>query len=217
MMLKVAIFQFQLFGINTYVVWDPEQRECAVIDPGIIDEGERDALRRFIEREGLTVTHLINTHLHIDHAIGNGAVSEDYGAKLEAHPDDAFLGKMLPAQSAAFSLGVRADEAEVSIPLKEGDVIKIGSGELKVIHVPGHSPGHIALYCADARPPFLIAGDVLFQRSIGRTDLPGGDFQTLISSIKDKLFKLPDNTVVYPGHGPATTIGDEKRENPYVR
>lgn len=216
-MLKVAIFQFQLFGINTYVVWDPEQRECAVIDPGIIDADERAALKRFIEREGLTVTHLINTHLHIDHAIGNGVVTEDYGTPLEAHSDDAFLGKMLPAQSTAFSLGVRADEAEISIPLKEGDVVKVGSGVLKVIHVPGHSPGHIALYCADAQPPFLIAGDVLFQRSIGRTDLPGGDFQTLISSIKDKLFKLPDNTVVYPGHGPSTTIGEEKRENPYLR
>lgn len=216
-MLKVAIFQFQLFGINTYVVWDPEQRECAVIDPGIIDDGERAALKRFIEREKLTVTHLINTHLHIDHAIGNKAVGEDYGVKLEAHPDDAFLGKMLPAQSAAFSLGVRADEAEVNIPLKEGDIVRVGSGELEVIHVPGHSPGHIALYCSDAQPPFLIAGDVLFQRSIGRTDLPGGDFSTLISSIKDKLFKLPDDTVVYPGHGPATTIGEEKRENPYLR
>lgn len=216
-MLKVAIFQFQLFGINTYVVWDSEQRECAVIDPGIIDKGERDAIKRFIERENLTVTHLINTHLHIDHAIGNCAVTEDYGAKLEAHLADAFLGKMLPAQSVAFSLGVRADEAEISIPLKEGDLVKVGSGELKVIHVPGHSPGHIALYCADAHPPFLVSGDVLFQRSIGRTDLPGGDFQTLISSIKDKLFQLPDNTVIYPGHGPSTTIGEEKRENPYLR
>ena len=139
-MLKVAIFQFQLFGINTYVVWDPVQHECAVIDPGIFDGQEREALKRFINREGLKVTHLINTHLHIDHAIGNRAMNEDYGAVLEAHPDDAFLGKMIPAQSAAFSLGVRADEAEISIPLKEGDIIKIGEGELKVIHVPGHSP-----------------------------------------------------------------------------
>ena len=216
-MLNVAIFQFHLFGINTYVVWDQEQRECAVIDPGIIDEEERSALKQFIERENLSVTHLINTHLHVDHAIGNRVVAKDYGVKLEAHMADAFLGKMLPAQSEAFAIGVRADEAEISISLKDGDIIKIGSGELKVIHVPGHSPGHIALYCEKANPPFLIAGDVIFQRSIGRTDLPGGDFSTIIASIKEKLFKLPDATIIYPGHGPATTIGEEKRENPYVR
>ncbi len=213
--MKIARFEFSLFGINTYVVWDPVMKECAVIDPGMINPAEENALESFIKREGLTVTHLINTHLHIDHAIGNRFVSETFDVPVEAHPDDAMLGERLQQQAVMFGMAERVEDVTIGRKLKEGDVIRIGEGELKVLHVPGHSPGSVVLY--DAKDGFLIAGDVLFRGSVGRTDLPGGSTETLLSGIKEKLLPLPPQTVVYPGHGPATTIGEEKLMNPFLR
>lgn len=213
--MKVAKFGFSLFGINTYIVVDPETRDCAIIDPGMINEDERQAMVRFIEKNGLNITHLINTHLHIDHAIGNAFVKNQFGVKTEAHPADAFLGARLDEQAAQFGIPDMEDSASIDIELKEGDIIHVGDGELMVIHVPGHSPGGIALY--DEKDGFLIAGDILFQGSVGRADLPGGNMDQLINGIKSKLLILPDNTVVFPGHGPSTTIGDERARNPYLR
>ncbi len=212
--MKVAKFGFSLFGINTYVVVDPSTKDCAIIDPGMIDNEEREAMDRFIEKNGLHVTHLINTHLHIDHAIGNGYVKSKYGVKTEAHPADMFLGERLQEQARQFGIPEGDSKVEIEVPLKEGDIIHIGDGELEVIHVPGHSPGSIALY--DKADGFIIAGDILFQRSVGRADLPGGDMKQLIDGIKSKLLVLPDDTVVFSGHGPSTTIGDEKKYNPYL-
>lgn len=213
--MKVVRFGLSLFGVNSYIVYDPETRECAVIDPGMINEKERNAVVNFIEKNGLKVVHLINTHLHIDHSIGNGFIKNRYGVKAEAHPDDAFLGIRMAEQARSFGIMDDVEEATVDIPLKDGDIIHIGSGELKVIHVPGHSPGGIALY--DEKDGFLITGDILFQGSVGRADLPGGDMKALIDGIKEKLYVLPDSTDVFPGHGPATTIGNEKLTNPYIR
>lgn len=212
--MKVAIFQFDLFGINTYVVYDPVSKECAIIDPGMMSPREEQALVEFIDRNQLKVTHLINTHLHVDHAIGDAFVVDKYGLPVEAHADDEFLGSRMRQQAESFGLPPKAADVTVSQYLSEGDVIHIGDGELEVLHVPGHSPGSIVLY--DRKDGFLIAGDVLFQGSIGRTDLPGGSHQQLINGIREKLLPLPDATVVYPGHGPATTIGDERRYNPYL-
>ncbi len=213
-MLKVAKLGFYLFGINTYVVYDPEEKECAIIDPGMSQREEFSALEKFIEKEGLTVTHLINTHLHIDHAISDNWVKARYSVPLEAHSDDAMLGERIKQQAEMF--GVRAQDVAVEIerPLKEGDVVKIGKGELKVLHVPGHSPGSICLY--DEADGFVIVGDALFEGSIGRTDLPGGNFRQLIDAIKSKLLTLPKETVVFSGHGDATTIGRELEQNPYL-
>lgn len=213
-MLKVAKFGFYMFGINTYVVYDPEAKEAAIIDPGMSQKQEFEAIENFIEREGLKVTHLINTHLHIDHAIADNWVKSKYGLPVEAHFDDAILGERINQQAEMF--GVQAEDVAVEIerPLREGDVVKIGNGELKVLHVPGHSPGSICLY--DEADGFVIVGDALFEGSIGRTDLPGGNYRQLIDAIKSKLLTLPRDTMVLSGHGDATTIGREWDSNPFL-
>lgn len=212
--MKIAIFQLSMFGINTYVVYDPQTRDCAIIDPGMSTQRENEAVDNFIKKNDLTVTHLINTHLHIDHVFGNKHVSDTYDVKPQLHADDMALGSRVKQQAQMFGMPESPENVEPGKYLKEGDIIHIGNGELKVLHVPGHSPGSIVLY--DKKDGFAIVGDVLFQGSIGRTDLPGGNHQQLIEGIKEKLLTLPDDTVIYPGHGPHTTIGDEKRYNPYL-
>ena len=212
--MKVAIFQFSLFGINTYLVYDPGTLDCAVIDPGMINEQEEKAISFFITKHGLRLTHIINTHLHIDHVAGNKYLQLTYNAPVYAHLLDEPLGHRIRQQATAFGLNENIPNVEISEYLKAGDVIKIGDGELKVIAVPGHSQGSVALY--DEKNKFVIVGDALFQGSIGRTDLPGGDYDQLISSIRSNLLTLPDDTTVFPGHGPSTTIGAEKRHNPYL-
>lgn len=212
--MEVARFTFSLFGINTYVVYDPETLECAVIDPGMSSKREYDALDHFIERKNLRVTHLINTHLHVDHAIGDAYVQKKYGLPLEAHPADAPLGARAAEQALMFGITERAEAVAITSPLQDGEVIKIGNGELHVIHVPGHSPGHIALF--DKENGFIIGGDILFQGSVGRTDLPGGNHNQLIEGIGKRLMTLPDDTIVYPGHGNETTIGFEREHNPFL-
>ena len=213
--MKIAIFQFSLFGINTYVVYDPDTKCCAIIDPGMLGSQEEKAITDFINKNNLKVTHIINTHLHLDHAVGNNFLKDTYNVPILAHKDDEPLGERMQQQAYMFGINEKFKGVEISDYLTDGEIIKIGDGELKVLSVPGHSPGSVALY--DREGGFLIAGDALFNGSIGRTDLPGGNHNQLISSIKNKLFTLPDNTVVYPGHGPATTIGDEKRFNPYLK
>lgn len=213
--MKVVIFQFSLFGINTYLVYDPVTRDCAVIDPGMINPQEVEAIEKYISDNSLKVTNIINTHLHIDHAIGNGVLKEKYQAPVKANRLDLPLGERIQEQARMFGMNGDFKGVEVTDFLNDGDIVKIGDGELKVLTVPGHSRGSIALY--DAKDGFVIVGDALFQGSIGRTDLPGGDFDTLITSIRTKLLSLPDSTVVYSGHGDPTTIGREKKYNPYLK
>ena len=213
-MLKLAKFTFYMFGINTYVVYDPEMKEAAVIDPGMSRREEFEAMEKFIARENLTVRHLVNTHLHIDHAIADKWVGEKYGIPVEAHEDDATLGLILAQQAQRFGIRGVDTKIEIGHRLKEGDTISIGSGSLRVLHVPGHSQGSIALY--DKEDGFVIVGDTLFEGSIGRTDLMGGDHAQLIRAISEKLLTLPGDTVVYPGHGNPTTVEWEKEHNPYL-
>lgn len=213
--MKIAIFQLALFGVNCYVVYDEKDKKAAIIDPGIINDEEVEAIDAFLKKHDLTVSHIINTHLHVDHAIGNERLSRKYGVEAWAHAGDAPLGDQLVQQARMFGLPFEVNSAGVTKNLEDDDIIKIGSGELRVIHVPGHSPGGIALY--DKADGWVIAGDSLFEGSIGRTDLPGGDMPTLLNAIKEKLFTLPDSTVVYSGHGNPTTIGTEKRTNPFLR
>lgn len=212
--MKIAKFELSLFGINTYVIWDPPTHEAAIIDPGMSNIEEEEAVSDFISREGLKLTHLINTHLHIDHAIGNRYIRQKYDLPTEASLSDAFLGERMASQAEAFGIGTLAQEVVIDKPLKEGDIIKIGEIKLEVLEVPGHSPGSLVLY--DRKAGVMFAGDVLFRGSIGRSDLPGGDGSLLVRGIKEKLMTLPGSTVVYPGHGPATTIADEERSNPYL-
>lgn len=213
--MKIAIFQLMLFQVNCYVVYDPEAKEAAIIDPGIIDNREIEAIDSFLTKNQLKVVAVVNTHLHIDHVVANQGLSDKYGVDVMAHEDDKFLGDRLKQQAAEFGLPFKMDNAGVTKYLHDGEKIRIGNGELEVIHLPGHSPGGIGLY--DAKDGFLISGDSLFEGSIGRTDLPGGNLAKLLESVKKRLYTLPDETVVYPGHGPATTIGEEKKNNPFVR
>lgn len=212
--MEIAIFQFSLFGINTYLVFDSDSKECAIIDPGMSNPVEEEAIDNFMSGKGLKLTHIINTHLHIDHVAGIPHLKSKYDAPVLAHKDDEKLGHRVDVQADLFGLNLKIGNLEISQYIEEGDIIKIGNGELEVISVPGHSKGSICLY--NRKDGWLISGDALFQGSIGRTDLPGGNYRELIDSINAKLLSLPESTVVFPGHGPSTTIGDEKRSNPFL-
>lgn len=211
--MTIHTFVFNPFMENTYVAFD-ETKECIVIDPGCFATEEGKVLQHFITSNRLVVKHLINTHLHLDHVFGNLFVERTYGVQAQANKEDEFLLKQVSAQAEAF--GIRYDDEQPLLKhyLIEGDTIAFGKNTLTVIHVPGHSPGSLCFY--DAVSGTLFAGDVLFKGSIGRTDLPKGNYEQLINSISAKLLVLPDETVVYSGHGPATTIGHEKAYNPYL-
>lgn len=208
-MMKIVKFQFNMFGENCYVVYDPASRQAMVVDPGMLTENERQAIDGFIAREQLTVKYLVNTHLHLDHAFGNAHISNKYGVKTRAHSADIPLGSNLRRQAEQFGIfDVQIGEIGEVEPLKEGDILTLGNDEIKVIHTPGHSPGGIALYAPT--DGWVITGDSLFaDGGIGRTDLPGGNHQQLIDSLKTKLFTLPGETKIIPGHGPVSTIADE--------
>ena len=212
--MKIARFEFSLFGIITYALFDPVTKDCAIVDPGMSTDQERQAVAAFIANNGLHLTHIINTHLHIDHAIGNSWLKEHYNAPVEGNEADLPLGARMMEQAAMFGIPIEVKQVEIDRKLKAGDIIKIGDGQLKVLHVPGHSPGSIALY--DEADGFAIVGDALFAGSIGRTDLPGGNHRQLLQSIRENLLTLPDDTIVYPGHGSATTIGHERNTNPFL-
>ena len=213
--MKIAVFPLILFQVNCYVVYDPVEKKAAIVDPGIVDNREIDSIDRFLAEHSLQVVAVINTHLHIDHVLANSGLAQKYGVPVMAHPDDAFLGDRLAEQARQFGLPFRLENAGVTHHLSDGEIIPVGSGSLEVIHLPGHSPGGIGLY--DAQGGFIITGDTLFQGSVGRTDLPGGDMGRLLESVRKRIYPLPDDTVVYPGHGPATTIGREKLSNPFLR
>lgn len=213
-MLKIKQFVFNMFGVNTYLITDKETGDTAVIDPGMIDAAEKREFDDYVSANNLKITQIINTHLHLDHCFGDNYVRDKYGVKVAANINDQSLGDDIPAQMARFGGRIKADPVKIDVALKDGDIIKIGSSELRVITTPGHSPGGISLYSAEGG--FLISGDTLFRFGVGRTDLPGGDHNTLIKSIREKLMTLPDDTKVLPGHDRFSTIDDERRHNPYI-
>jgi hydroxyacylglutathione hydrolase len=210
-MINIQSFVFNAFQENTFVLYD-ETKDCIVIDPGCYDEAERGELVDFIRQHGLKVTLLLNTHCHVDHVLGNFFIKEKFKTSLLIHASDEPVLRAVKAYAPSYGL-YQYQETLPDAYLKEGDTVKFGNQVLEVIFVPGHSPGHIAFYNKENK--VLIGGDVLFYNSIGRTDLPGGNFDVLIKSIHQKLFTLPDDVKVYPGHGPETTIGFEKRTNPF--
>lgn len=215
-MLEIKQFTLGPFGVNTYIIYDPETLDAIVVDPGMNTEAENQRFDRFITERKLNLTQIINTHLHIDHCLGDNYVRNKYGVKIYAHTDDAFLGENVQSQARMFSISAHNPHAvTIDIPIKDGDIITLGKHHITALHIPGHSPGGIALYCADSN--FLIAGDALFRGSIGRTDLPGGNYSTLVNSVKEKLLTLPDSTLVLPGHDISTNIGFEKTYNNFLR
>ena len=211
MAMQVKCLVFNPFQENTYVLYD-ETGDCVVIDPGCYEKDEQHELVKFIETNGLTVKLLLNTHCHIDHVLGNQFVKEKFNVKLLLEARDEPVLKAVKAYAPNYGFQ-RYREAEPDAFIAEGDILSFGHQQLEVIFVPGHSPGHVAFY--SKKENLLIGGDVLFQNSIGRTDLPGGNFDVLINSIHQKLFTLPDEVTVYPGHGHSTTIGHEKKTNPF--
>lgn len=211
-MASVKYFTFGPFQENTFVVFD-ETGECVIIDPGCYSTIEQQELKNFITEKGLKPVHLLNTHCHVDHVAGNAFIHDTYKLLPICHKEDL---KVLESQERVSAMyGLPCDPSPMPEKfIDEGDVISFGNTKLKVIFTPGHAPGHVVFYNAESK--FVINGDVLFNGSIGRTDLPYGDFDTLEESIKTKMYTLPDDTVVYCGHGPETTIGQEKRTNPFV-
>ncbi len=211
-MLKIKSFVFSPIQENTYLLYN-QFNQCAIIDPGCYFDAEKEQMDGFLKQNRLTPQMLLNTHCHLDHVFGNKYVAETYNLTLQMHKNEQPVLDFAPTSGLMYNLPFDNYTGSFNY-FKQGDVIKIGEDELAVIEAPGHSPGHVCFYCKAQN--FLIGGDVLFNRSIGRTDLPGGNHEQLIKSIKEKLLVLPDETVVYSGHGPATTIGTEKRENPYL-
>lgn len=211
-MLAVKVFIFSPVQENTYLLYN-EQKDCIIIDPGCYYDEEREELSSFIAQNALIPKLLLNTHCHLDHVFGNKWIAEKYGLKLHLHEKEKPVLDYAPASGLMWNLPFDNYKGEV-IYLREKDTLSLGTDQLEVFFTPGHSPGSIAFYCK--KQQFLIGGDVLFRMSIGRTDLPGGNHDTLINSIHTRLFVLPDETIVYPGHGEPTTIGFEKKHNPYA-
>lgn len=201
-----------MFGVNTYLLTDQATGEAAVIDPAMSTPDERKAFDKALGSAKLT--QIINTHLHLDHCFGLNYVKTKYSTPSKAHIADAPLGENMPGQYRRFGLNGEGAAVSIDVPISDGDTIAIGDSALTAIHMPGHSPGGIALYYKEGN--VLFSGDTLFQHSIGRTDLAGGDHAQLVRSIRQKLFTLPADTVVLPGHGDPTTIGEETNFNPYV-
>lgn len=211
--MKVQSFTVGPFQENTYILFD-DSKECAIVDPGCYSTAEKALIRDFILQNGLKPVMLLNTHCHVDHVAGNSFVFDTWGLKPIIHPDDLVILDKQQLTSDTYSLPCELSPRPEQF-MKEGDVMKFGNTELEVLHTPGHAPGHVVFL---HRPSLtLINGDVLFNGSIGRTDLALGNHEQLLESIRTKLYTLPDNTLVYCGHGPSTTIGEEKRHNPFVR
>lgn len=212
-MLMLRQFTFNPIQENTYVVYNG-QGECCIVDPGCYFPAERNELKEFIDENRLVPKYLLNTHCHLDHVFGNKFVHETWGLELYTHELEKPVLEYAPISGKSW--GIPFDNYSGPLHwLNADDEVAIGNDRLKVLFTPGHSPGHISFY--SAMDEFVLSGDVLFRGSIGRTDLPGGNFETLIRSVREQIFVLPDNTRVYSGHGESTFVGVEKRENPYFQ
>jgi glyoxylase-like metal-dependent hydrolase (beta-lactamase superfamily II) len=212
-MLQIARFTFNLFQENTYLLYD-DTGACIIFDPGCFYAHEKEELKQFIQRNSLRPERLINTHCHFDHIFGNRFILETYGLAPEIHPLEQLV--LDRAGEAAQRFGVPYPEPSPPAGrfIEDGEVVVLGGERLEAMLAPGHSPGSLCFYAPASQ--LLISGDVLFQGSIGRTDLPGGDYDTLIQSIRERLMPLDDAVQVYPGHGASTTIGQERRSNPFL-
>lgn len=211
-MLHVKVFTFSPVQENTYILYN-NAGKALIIDPGCYFKAEQDLLKQFLTENSLTPIQLLNTHCHLDHVFGNKFIHNTFGLELYIHANEELVLQYAPISGQKWGLPFENYAGKLHF-LNEGDVIKIDEDELEVLLTPGHSPGSICFY--NKQQQFIIGGDVLFYESIGRTDLPGGDHNTLLNSIRQKLFVLPKETVVYNGHGQSTTIGHEILHNPFL-
>ena len=212
-MLTVQSFTFNPASENTYVVYNAKGM-AIIFDPGCYFSEEQRALQAFIETKKLNIIQLINTHCHLDHVFGNKWVHKTFGLEPFIHAQEKQVLDFAPQSAQRWGLSIDNYTGPLHF-IDEGDIISIDDDQLSILYTPGHSPGSLSFYCE--KQNFVISGDVLFKESIGRTDLPGGDFDTLIESIRTKLFTLPPATIVYNGHGSATTIEHEIKNNLYLR
>ena len=211
-MLTIKSFEFSPIQENTYILYN-EFNDCIIIDPGCYFDAEKEKLVAFITENNLTPRMLLNTHCHLDHVFGNKFISEKYNLTLQLHENEKAVLAFAPTSGLMYSMPFDNYKGDF-ILLNAGDIISLGKDVLKVLLVPGHSPGSLAFYCAENK--FVISGDALFKNSVGRSDLPGGNHEQLIKSIKENILTLADETIVYSGHGSVTTIGDERRNNPFL-
>lgn len=211
-MITVKTLTFNAYSENTYILFD-ETKECIIIDPGMYEGYEQNELVSFIRENDLKPVLLLNTHCHLDHVFGNKFVFDTYGLKPQFHEGELVVLNAVPAYAPSMGFTQYQISPLPDTYLTEADIITFGNSSLSIIFAPGHSPAHLCFY--SKADHILMGGDVLFQGSIGRTDLPGGNHQQLIQNISQRLFVLPDETTVYPGHGPTTTIGYEKQNNPF--
>lgn len=212
-MIYVEAFSLNPLQENTYLLWN-EKRNAIIIDPGCYFTAEEETLQNFIENKNLSPVQLINTHCHIDHVFGLKWAAKKYNLQLYIHQKEEQVLQFAPVTGMMWGLSVDLYKGPFHF-LEHGDIINFDEDKLQILLTPGHSPGSICLYCREQN--FVIGGDVLFLESIGRTDLPGGNHQQLLQSIKEHLFVLPYETIVYPGHGLQTTIGHEKKYNPFLK
>jgi hydroxyacylglutathione hydrolase len=211
-MLTVKRFIFNPIQENTYVIYDGKDA-CAIIDPGCYFPEEKQSLARWLRENHLHPNILLNTHCHLDHVFGNKWVATHYGLELQMGEKELWTFNFAPESGIRWSMPFENYSGNILF-LRDGDTILMGEDKMEVLFTPGHSVGHIVFY--NRKQGFVIGGDVLFRMGIGRTDLPGGDAETLLSSIREKLLSLPDDVIVYPGHGEPTTIGYEKENNPFL-
>ena len=212
--MKIKKFTFNPFQENTYVIYD-ESKQCVIIDPGCYKKTEEEELANFIAENDLKPVALLNTHCHIDHILGNQFVTDKWDVELHMHKADLPLLENAGEVSKMYGLEKYGGSPYPKHFLEDGTSFSFGKSELSVLFTPGHAPGHICFY--SNKHNFIISGDVIFQMSIGRTDLPLGDYDTLIASITQKLFPLPDATQIYCGHGPNTVLSFEKEHNPFLQ
>ncbi|MDR1370291.1 MAG: MBL fold metallo-hydrolase [Dysgonamonadaceae bacterium] len=211
--MQIYKFEFNQICENTYLIRD-EANEAAIIDCGAFFPEEKMQLVRFMEKNQLHLIRLLNTHLHMDHTFGNGFIYETYNILPEYHR----LEETMPNrkdQARSFGIIINEPDLQAANHIEDGDIVAVGTVEFRALLIPGHSPGSLCFY--SEKDGCVFSGDVLFNGSIGRSDLWGGNMEQLISGIREKLLTLPDDTVVYPGHGPATTIENEKKNNPYLK
>ncbi|MDP3682619.1 MAG: MBL fold metallo-hydrolase, partial [Ignavibacteria bacterium] len=208
----VKTFTFNPFSENTFVAWEKESRQAAVIDPGCFSSKEEDELKNFILLKQLSVKYLLNTHCHLDHIFGNNFVLNEFQPQYFIPELDRPLLENAPTQARLFGIEMAKVQPAENF-LSEEIALSLGADGIRFLFTPGHTPGEFCIYFPENS--ICFTGEVLFQNSIGRTDLMGGNFKTLMGSIQEKLFTLPDETLIYPGHGDASTIGEEKRNNPF--
>lgn len=211
-MFHLKAFTFNPLQENTYLLYN-EKKEAILIDPGCYEVSEKEELFQFITKQQLNLRFLLNTHCHLDHVFGNLWAYQTFQTPLHLHENEKKVLEAAPVSGLMWGLPFDAYQGPL-LSLSAGDMIHFGEDSLEVLFTPGHSPGHLSFYCR--KQGFILSGDVLFKESIGRTDLPGGDMNTLLQSIRNQLWPLPAETVVYSGHGPATSIGYEKENNPFL-